>query len=59
MRVLICAACGYQCDDPGEGAKGIFELDCDVCGANMVQLMREDYEGPQELAAHPDKMPWW
>ena len=59
MRVLICAACGYQWDDDGEGAKGIFVMFCPVCDVNMVPLMRDDYTGPAELVEHPDKLPWW
>ena len=52
MRILICAVCGYQWNDEGEGAKGIFEMDCPVCEANIVNWMREDNPEPHEL-------PWW
>lgn len=69
-KTLVCGACGYQWDEeckikkaypgpmePAVLVADVFELDCPVCDANMVNVYAPEKE---EIAGdYYDGLPWF
>lgn len=53
MRILICAACGYQWND--DGTSSVFWEFCPVCDSNMVH----EYAPHKPHEDHSDPVPWY